>query len=187
LDDIIVVAARDGIDGEVAQAAEAIVVAAAACTVAEAFAMEQGMDTIVVVDSLDFHKSFWDTTTRVLVATSMVSTLSLQRIGKVERLRKCEDSHSSSIQRAANFRKVGAGSVTLALMVTIPVEQDDEKTVFTPEDFKLAGEKVKTRIDLLVGKNIPLTAATFRKIQIPIPTVSEGKRRMVLQHIDDLI
>lgn len=186
LDDIIVVAARDDIDGDVAQAAEAIVVAAAACTIAEAFAMEQGMDTIVVVDSLDFHKSFWDTTTRVLVDIYGVdAVVAADREGGASS--EMRGFYSSLIQRAANFRKRGAGSVTLALMVTIPVAQDDENTVFSPEDFALAGDKIKTRIDLLVEKNIPLTAATLRKIQIPIPTVSEGKRRMVLQHIDDLI
>lgn len=186
LDDIVVVGARDDIDGDVAQTAEAIVVAGTACTIAEAFAVEEGMDAIVVVDSLDFHKAFWDTTTHVLVDIYGVdAVVAADREGGASS--EMRGFYSSLIQRAANFRKEGAGSVTLVLMVTMPAAQDDESTVYTPQDFAQAGEKIKARIDLLVGKNIPLTAATLRKIQIPIPSVLEGKRRMVLQHIDDLI
>jgi F-type H+-transporting ATPase subunit alpha len=186
LDQVTVVAARDGIDGDVAQASEAIVVAGAACSIAEAFAQDNGQDTLVIVDTLDYHKNFWDATTRVLVDIYGIdAVVAADREGGASS--EMRGFYSSLIQRAANFKKNGGGTVTLVLMTTIPGAQDDENAVFLPEDFEQAGEKIKARLDILVNKKIPLTAATLRKIQIPIPSVSEGKRRMVLQHVDDLI
>lgn len=50
-----------------AQASEAITVSAAACSIAEVFALAEGDDTFVVVDDIDQHKNLWDWTARVLV------------------------------------------------------------------------------------------------------------------------
>jgi F0F1-type ATP synthase alpha subunit len=184
---VTIVAARQGIVGEVAQAAEAVAVAGAACSIAEAFAKEKGMDSVVVVDSIDLHKGFWDMTTRALVDIYGADAVVLadKEGGASSEMRGF---YSSLIQRAANYRQKGYGSVTLLLMTTIPEsEADDCESVFSPQDFESAGEKLKARINVLVSKNIPLSSANLRKIQIPIPSIAEGKRRMVLQHVDDLI
>ena len=78
--------------------------------------------------------------------------------------------------------------MTLVLICELPkLSGGDEDTVFSEDDFEGGSEKVKARIQLLTKKGIPLTAANLRKIDIPVPSASEGKRRLVLQHIDDLI
>lgn len=187
LESVIVVAARDGIESESAKAAEAITVASTACAIAESFAKDRGQDTLVVVDNLDCHKQLWDETTRILVDIYGVdAVVTADREGGASS--EMRAFYSSLIQRAANYNeKQGGGSVTLAVMTTIPKEKADDDTVFEAEDFALAGDRIKTRIETLVNKNIPLTAATLRKIQIPVPSASEGKRRLALQHVEDLI
>merc|ERR1712176_1036840 len=98
---------------------------------------------------------------------------------------------SSLVQRSAQFnQKRGGGSVTLLLLQTIPKiidEKDESDLVFTPDDFKGSPAKICERLELLVKKNIPLSAANLRKIQIPVPSNEEGMRRLALQHVDDLI
>jgi F0F1-type ATP synthase alpha subunit len=100
--------------------------------------------------------------------------------------------YSSLIQRAGQFKKKkGGGSVTLLLLTSIPKkgleseEDEHSSVVFDVSDFEGCGDKVKARLDVLVKKNIPLTAVNLNKIDIPIP--SEGQRRLVLQHVDDLM
>jgi hypothetical protein len=68
-------------------------------------------------------------------------------------------------------------------------DEEEETTVFSPDDFVESSEKIKERIAILVDKGISLTSATLRKIQIPLPDAaeSEQKRRLILQHVDDLI
>jgi len=68
VDDVVLVRENDkeGVDAA-SKAAEATVIAATACAMAESFALEKGMDTFVIIDSIDQHKKLWDTTTRVLV------------------------------------------------------------------------------------------------------------------------
>jgi F0F1-type ATP synthase alpha subunit len=172
------------------QAAEATTIAATACAIGESYALEQGMDTFVIVDNIDLHKKLWDATTRVLVDVFGVDAVVKGDLdgGASSEMRAF---YSSLIQRAAHFKeKRGGGSVTLLLLTTIPrlaSADDDENAVFSPEEFGQGSAKVKDRIDLLVKKNIPLTAANLRKLSIPIPSDTEGKRRLVLQHIDDLI
>jgi hypothetical protein len=54
-------------------------------------------------------------------------------------------------------------------------------------DFALSGERILDRIKMLSSKNIPLTAATLHQVKrIPVPAIEEGRRRMVLQHMDEL-
>ena len=102
--------------------------------------------------------------------------------------------YSSLIQRAGQFnKKRGGGSVTLVMMRSLPgqegADSGNEETVFTPEDFAGASDKIKDRIAILTNKNIPLTPTNLKKIQIPVPVASdsEQKRRLELQHVDDLI
>jgi len=169
-------------------AAEATVVAATACSIAESFALEKGADTLVIVDTLDYHKCLWDATTRVLVDVFGVEAVvkSDRDGGASSEMRAF---FSSLVQRSAKYNeKNGGGSVTLVLLCTIPkaVGTNDD-TVFTPEDFSSSPTKVQDRIDFLVKRNVPLTGATLRKIQIPIPTDVDGAKRLALQHVDDLI
>jgi F-type H+-transporting ATPase subunit alpha len=189
--DVILVTCNDnGSDDDAeSKAAEATAVAATACAIAESFALEKGMDTLVIVDTIDQHKKIWDTTTRVLVDVFGVdSVVKGDRDGGASS--EMRAFFSSLVQRSAQYNsKRGGGSVTLLLLQTIPriVNENDDETIFTPEDFEQTPDKIKERINLLVQKNIPLTATTLRKIQIPVPSADEGKKRLVLQHVDDLI
>jgi F-type H+/Na+-transporting ATPase subunit alpha len=170
------------------KAAESTTIAAAACAMAESLARDQGADTIVIVDNIDQHKQLWDETTRVLVDVfGAEAVVQSDRDGGASS--EMRAFYSSLIQRSAQYKKTkGGGSVTLVLMTTIPkMTGDDEDTVFSADDFANTSAKVKERIDILVKKNIPLTASTLRKIQIPVPSDSEGVRRLALQHVDDLI
>ena len=66
-DDVICVTHTGEAQDEVSHAAEATVVAATACSIAESFALENGEDTLVIIDNINQHKKLWDATTRVLV------------------------------------------------------------------------------------------------------------------------
>lgn len=170
------------------KAAESTTIAASACAMAEALARDQGADTIVIVDNIDQHKQLWDETTRVLVDVfGAEAVVQSDRDGGASS--EMRAFYSSLVQRSAQYKKSkGGGSVTLLLMTTIPkIAGDDGDIVFSVDDFADASAKVKERIDILVKKNIPLTADTLRKIQIPVPSDSEGVRRLALQHVDDLI
>lgn len=198
LDDIVVVVARDRPNEnnfsclEAIDACEAISVAACACSIAEALALTRGDDTFVVVDNIDQHKYFWDWTTRVLVdiygAEAVVKDD--KEGGASSEMRGF---YSALIQRAAKWNeKNGGGSMTLLLVTNLAGKfgsSEDVEVAFLPEDFAQSSDKVKARIKILTDKNIPLNADTLRKIQIPLPSASEGekKRRLALQHSDDLI
>lgn len=199
LDDIIVVVARDhklknveDINKNVMGSAEAITVAATACSIAEAFALSKGEDTFVVVDDIDDHKLFWDWTTRVLVDIYGVDAVVKDDIngGASSEMRGF---YSNLIQRAGRFNeKNGSGSVTLALLTDLEGQiynEGEEDITFSPDDFADSSEKIKQRISILTDKGIKLTPETLRKIKIPVPDASESeqKRRLALQHVDDLV
>lgn len=192
-DDVILVSSADNKQensDDASDAVEGIVTAATACAIGEAYALEEGMDTLVIVDSIDEHKKVWDITTR-----SLVDVFGVDAVVKGDRdggaSSEMRAFFSSLVQRSAQFNeKRGGGSVTLLLLQTIPkiVDASDESDlVFTPDDFEGSPAKIRERLELLVKKNIPLTAANLRKIQIPVPSTEEGIRRLALQHVDDLI
>jgi len=188
LDDVIVVSVCNTSADPVTKAAEATAVAATACAIGEAFAHGEGKNSLVIVDSIDDFKILWDATTRVLVNVFGVdSVVDADRNGGASS--EMRGFYSALIQRAGQFKESkGGGSVTLALLTSIPGNDGiDESTVHAVEEFDDCSDKIKARLDVLVKKNIPLTAANLRKIDIPIPSVSEGQKRLVLQHIDDLI
>eukprot|EP00557_Chaetoceros_sp_GSL56_P003833 CAMPEP_0176498748 /NCGR_PEP_ID=MMETSP0200_2-20121128/12508_1 /TAXON_ID=947934 /ORGANISM="Chaetoceros sp., Strain GSL56" /LENGTH=702 /DNA_ID=CAMNT_0017897019 /DNA_START=181 /DNA_END=2286 /DNA_ORIENTATION=- len=197
LEDIVVVCTRDhpcaeeeGV--EAVHGAEAIAVAAAACSIGEGLAFATGVDTFVVVDDIDQHKMFWDWTTRILIDIYGLNAVVMDDTngGASSEMRGF---YSSLIQRAVQFNeKNGGGSMTLSLLTNLQGQfggGDDESTVFSVDDFAESSEKVRQRVSMLVNKNIPLTPQNLRKIQIPLPVASESekKRRLALQHIDDLI
>jgi len=199
LSDIILVTTRDrGTSREewdklgIAEAAEAVTVAASACSIAEAFVLAGGEDTFVVIDDIDDYKSFWDWTTRILVDVYGVdSVVKADREGGASS--EMRAFYSTLIQRAGRFnKKNGGGSMTLALLANLGGQfggEDEDNILFGADDFAESSEKVKQRIDILMEKGIPLTSETLRKIQIPLPmaSASEQKRRLALQHIDDLV
>lgn len=198
LDDIVVVSARNTHGSDIDEkkcptdSAEAITVAAAACSIGEGLALAKGIDSFVVVDNIDQHKTFWDWTTRILIDIYGVdAVVKDDRDGGASS--EMRGFYSSLIQRAVQFnKKNGGGSMTLTLLTNLEGQfggADDESTVFSPDDFAESSEKVKQRIAILEKKNIPLTPETLRKIQIPLPVASdsEKQRRIALQHTDDLI
>jgi F-type H+-transporting ATPase subunit alpha len=184
----VVAPSKDGREkAAVSKAAEAVAIAGSACAIGEAYALQKGVNSIVVVDTIDQHKNLWDATTRVLV-----DVFGIDAVVKADREGGASSEmrafYSSLIQRSGQYKvNRGGGSVTLLLLTTIPRENADADTVFSESDFELSGDRILDRIKVLSKKNIPLTAATLRKLNIPIPSASEGKRRLVLQHMDDLI
>ena len=175
------------------RAAEAIVVAASACSIAEYWARTNGHDTFVVVDTVDQHKLFWDFTTKILV-----DVYGLDAVAK-------EDSNggassemrgffSNLIQRAGRYNaQQGGGSVTLAILVTIPPESKCaiSETTFGPDDFEGFNPKIQARVAALTKQGHKITPDTLNKLQIPVPhtraSVEERKRMYSLRHVDDLI
>lgn len=180
-------------------AAEAVAAAATACTLAEHHALTTGGDAIVIIDDINLHKTLWDITTRELVnvyGTNSVVEADLNG-GSSSEMRGY---FSGLIQRAARFNtKRGGGSVTLILLSTLPNpdetdmdgnnEDNYDATTYDASDFDTMSEKIRTRIRLLVSAKVPLTTANLRKIKLPIPRPSpaEDRRRLALQHIEDLI
>eukprot|EP00746_Dinoflagellata_sp_MGD_P046930 gnl/MRDRNA2_/MRDRNA2_21563_c0_seq1.p1 gnl/MRDRNA2_/MRDRNA2_21563_c0~~gnl/MRDRNA2_/MRDRNA2_21563_c0_seq1.p1 ORF type:complete len:437 (-),score=100.98 gnl/MRDRNA2_/MRDRNA2_21563_c0_seq1:115-1386(-) len=203
LDQVTVVAARDSIVSmdEVARSAEATAVAGTACAVAESFAKDKGQDTLVIVDTIDQLNVFWDATTSVLMdvygedgvhkaydvdkVTQSYGVEASAEGGAASELRAF---YSSLIQRAANYNmNKGGGSLTLAVMTVIPRAQEDGPGIFTAADFEQSSNKIKARIDILVKKNIPLTASTLKKIDIPIPSKSQDDQKIALDRVESLI
>mmetsp|Transcript_18096 Transcript_18096/g.25499 ORF Transcript_18096/g.25499 Transcript_18096/m.25499 type:complete len:679 (+) Transcript_18096:132-2168(+) len=188
LDQVTIVSASVSDKDEVARAAEAVAVAATACAIGEAYALSEGEDALVLIDNIDQHKVLWDATTRVLMDIYGADAVVMddQKGAASSEMRAF---YSSLIQRAAKYKKSrGDGSLTLTMLTTVPsMHGSTTDDVFELSDFEGSSEKVRARLDILLKKNIPLTAATLRKIDIPIPSVSEGERRFVLQHVDDLI
>lgn len=178
------------------EAAEAVAVAATACSLGEHHALTTGGDSLVVIDDVTLHKSLWDITTQYLVQVYGVDAVVQADLqgGSSSEMRGY---FSGLIQRAARFnRKRGGGSVTLILLSTLPGENDhdaansgEDETAFDVSDFDGMSEKIKTRIAMLVKAKVPLTPKNLRKIQIPVPKPSqtENAKRLALQHVEDLI
>lgn len=179
-------------------AAEAVAVAATACSLGEHHALTTGGDSLVFIDDINLHKSLWDITTQFLVQVYGVDAVveaDLQG-GSSSEMRGY---FSGLIQRAARFNvKKGGGSVTLILLSTLPGDEDqdgntgsgeEEEPTFEASDFDKMSEKIKTRISMLVKAKVPLTPTNLKKIQIPLPQTSdaENAKRLALQHVEDLI
>jgi F0F1-type ATP synthase alpha subunit len=179
-------------------AAEAVAVAATACSLGEHHALTTGGDSLVFIDDINLHKSLWDVTTQFLVQVYGVDAVveaDLQG-GSSSEMRGY---FSGLIQRAARFNvKKGGGSVTLILLSTLPGDEDqdantsggeEEEPTFEASDFDNMSEKIKTRISMLVKAKVPLTPTNLKKIQIPLPQTSdaENAKRLALQHVEDLI
>ena len=195
-DDIHYVGTKPGNNGqdEVSHAAEAVVVVNSAIAIAESYALKENRHTVVVVDTIDLHKTLHDATTRILVDTfGIQSVVQQDPNGGGTSSSEMRSFYSSFVQRAGQYNsKMGGGSVTLLLLTTIPPtattdHDEDSEKVFTLQDFEQCSENIKSRLKIIESKGIALTAATLRKINIPLPTVSEYDRRMQLQHIDELI
>ena len=176
------------------EAAEAVAVAATACTLGEHHALATGGDALIIVDDINMHKNLWDITTQQLVdiyGVDSVVKADLQG-GSSSEMRGY---FSGLVQRAARFKaSKGGGSVTLILLSTLPDDEIDgsdsaEDTIFDPSEFESMSDKIQTRIATLVKAQVPLTAANLRKIQIPVPRPSESEdaKRLALQHVEDLI
>ena len=177
-------------------AAEAVAAAAAACTLAEHHALAYGGDAVVVVDDVNLHKSLWDLTTRELVGVFGINSVVEADLngGSSSEMRGY---FSGLIQRAARFNaKRGGGSVTLILLSTLPdpdadVVDDDngDAAAFDASDFDSMSEKIRARIRMLVAAGVPLTSANLRKIKLPVPrpSAAEDRKRLALQHVEDLI
>lgn len=184
---VVVPNSRNNDKSEVSQAAEAVTMAGTACAIGEAYALEEGAHSLVIIDTIDQHKKLWDATTRVLVDVFGVdAVVEGDRNGGASSEMRCF--YSSLIQRSAQYKlNRGGGSVTLLLLTTVPELSTDESTVYDESYFEGSPIKVLDRISLLTKRGISLTAANLRKIDIPIPSMSEGARRFALQHVDDLI
>lgn len=191
---IITICARDHIDATSfsTSAAEAVTVSSSACSIAEVFAREKGEDTLVIIDALDEHKNLWDATTRTLVDLYGVDAV-VQGDISGSASSEMRGFYSGLVQRSAKFNNVkGGGSLTLILVCSVlndDSNEDEDKMEFKSEDFDQTSEKIKERIAKLVQAKIPLTAATLKKIQIPIPISNDNRNsfRLSMQHIDDLI
>jgi len=176
------------------EAAEGVCVAAAACTLGEHHALTTGGDSLVVIDDIKVHKSLWDITTKSLVSVYGVDAVVKADLqgGSSSEMRGY---FSGIIQRAARFNaKKGGGSVTLVLLSTLPNSEENsneggEEQVYEPSDFDAMSEKIKARIAMLVKASVALTPANLAKIEIPVPRPSEAedKKRLALQHVEDLI
>lgn len=177
-------------------AAQAVVVASTACSIAEGYA-EKGENTLVIIDTIDLHKDFWDATTR-----NLIHTFGLDAVVQSERQVGGSSSEmrgfyaSSVIQRSGQYNaKKGGGSVTLVVLVTVPkiskLSDEDNIRVYNQADYENFPAKIKERVEVLVKRNIPLTASTLSKIDIPVPFSEENDRglirRLALQHVDELI
>ncbi|KAL7534539.1 hypothetical protein ACHAXR_005936 [Thalassiosira sp. AJA248-18] len=178
------------------EAAEAVAVAAAVCTLGEHHALTTGGDSVVIIDDINLHKSLWDVTTQQLVGVYGVDAVVAADLngGSSSEMRGF---FSGLIQRAARFKtNKGGGSVTLILLSTLPNPDEDttknseeEEPTFEAHDFDKMSEKIKTRISMLVNAKVPLTPTNLSKIQIPVPrpSATEDAKRLALQHVDDLI
>ena len=196
LDEITVVSLKKGLESldkseEPSIAAEAVTVCGTACALAEAWALNEGLDCFVVIDNLSLHKSLWEHSSRTLVDMYGEEAIVADDRGASSEMRAY---YSSLIQRSAQYKeKIGGGSVTLALLNELPGMKYDAESeiIFELEDFADSTPKIRERIEQLVKAKIPITPKVLRKIQLPIPTQrssdDEKLRQWALIHTDDLI
>lgn len=179
------------------EAAEAVAICGSACALAEAWALNEGKNSFVVIDDLSYHKVLWTHSTQTLVNTWGMDAVVNDDRGASSEMRAY---YSALIQRSAQYNtKNGGGSVTLALINELPgskyeeasTEDSDDEIIFDIKDFNDSTPKIKERIEQLIKANISITPAILKKIQIPIPTTrsseEEKLRQMALIHTDDLI
>ena len=177
----------------VIRAAESIAIASSACSMAEYWARNHGKDTLVVIDTIDNHKAFWDYTTKALVDVYGLDSV-VQEDLNGSASSEMRGFFSNLIQRSGRYNaQQGGGSVTLLVLVTIPTAQEDNEeeggTSFHLNDFEGFHPKIQSRIHLLIQQNIRITPKVLHKLGIAIPprTVEEHKRTNLLRHVDDLI
>lgn len=176
----------------VVRAAESIAIASSACSMAEYWARNHGKDTLVVIDTIDNHKAFWDYTTKALVDVYGLDSV-VQEDLNGSASSEMRGFFSNLIQRSGRYNaQQGGGSVTLLVLVTIPTAKEDDQeggTSFHLNDFEGFHPKIQSRIHLLIQQKIRITPTVLNKLGITIPprTVEEHKRTNSLRHVDDLI
>ena len=184
----------DSIEEDPEISAEAVSVCGTACALAEAWALNEGIDCFVVVDNLSSHKKLWEHSTRTLIDLYGMDSIVADDRGASSEMRAY---YSSLVQRSAQYKaKNGGGSVTLAFLNELPgTRYDDSESSETVtlgiDDFADSTPKIKERVEQLVKANINLTPQILKKLQIPIPTnkssEDEKLRQLALIHTDDLI
>lgn len=197
-------------------AAESVAVASSACSIADYWARNHGHDSLVVIDSIDPHKIFWDYTTQALMDIYGQEAVDIHTTTNHSHNSTTSGSggemrgfFSELIQRAGRYNPTyGGGSVTLALLCTIPSDKDsitsssttstttttttpntdDTPYLYQPSDFAHQ-PKIQSRIKALSQQNIKITSQVLKKLGIPIPPRCEKgwKRHDALRHVDDLI
>jgi F0F1-type ATP synthase alpha subunit len=226
--DFTVVTNRVSNDDAIVKAAESVAVCAAACSIGEFYSRfandhdDDGnddqqdndghdSDALVIIDTVDPLKVFWDYTTRVLMNVygkdAVVKEDASGAAGSESRA-----FFSSLIQRAGSFKtntkKVEGSkdkqhqtqsSLTLLILATLPNDDagpadGEDAVLFTPQDFEGYNPKLKVRIQMLIDKGIPVTTAILNKLEIPIPPTKESSpsqsqydRVSVLRHVDELM
>jgi len=165
------------------RSAEAIFVAALACSIAEYWAQTCHEDSLVVVDTIDSMQPFWDFTTRTLLDLYGDGAIA---IGESSEMRAF---YSTLVQRAAKYNaQLGSKSMTLALLTNLPTVASSD-IVYQASDFQQFNIKIRERVAILAKQNIPLTPAILQKLDLPIPPSNEEEiaRQKALKFVDDLM
>lgn len=185
-------------------AAESVAVASSACSIADYWARNYGYDTLVVIDTIDPYKIFWDYTTQALMDIYGQQAVNLNTNNNSQLKTgggEMRGFFSELIQRAGRYNpSYGGGSVTLAIIATIPPDDgitfssttsttsNDTPYLYQPTDFAHQ-PKIQSRIKALMQQNIKITSQVLKKLGIPTPPRCDKgwKRYDALCHVDDLI
>lgn len=156
-----------------AQECEAVLTANAALA-AGAELMNQGVDAVVSLDTLEPLLSFWSRSTSLLADAYGLENANLGDDSE------CRSFFSSLLQRCG--RRKSGGSLSVIAVVCADPERDSARKTYTVEDFEKIGTKasVIARLRLLVEKNLELTDELLDKIGVRPPDaalgISSGKR-----------
>lgn len=165
-----------------------VVAAATGATVAEYF-RAKGLDTLLLVDDLDVHKTFWDMTERDIVALYGENFDTPGNLAAANSEQRAF--YSSLFQRVGYLNlKAGGGSLTMLMLVDRPaLLGSGGNTAYTLEDFKddVYGGKVRQRIKLMLDRGIAVTDEVCVKLSIPPPGQDASDVKWKLRHIDELI
>jgi len=168
-----------------------VIAAATGTTVAEYF-RAKGLDTLVIVDDLDVHKTFWDMSERDVVALYGAAFDSPGNLAAANS--EMRAFYSTLFQRVGYLNnKAGGGSLSMLLLLDRPAllgkGTGDSTKGYAMADFAedVYGGKVRQRIKLMLDRGIVVTDEVCVKLSIPPPGEDASEVKYKLRHIDELI
>mmetsp|Transcript_24569 Transcript_24569/g.56379 ORF Transcript_24569/g.56379 Transcript_24569/m.56379 type:complete len:652 (+) Transcript_24569:126-2081(+) len=151
----------------------------------------KGQDVLMVLDALEFHQRFWESTERQILklveGTFEENKDNIISSGNSE----MRAFYASLFQRVGKLNnKAGGGSLTMFVLMDRPSTDLSGNTgEYTMADFDptVYGANVRARLQLMVDRGIKLSGGVLEKLNIPAPGEGFTETRFRLQFIQEMM